>query len=249
MRVAGHDWLYAIGDVNGRALLTHMGKYQGRLCADHVAGEEVEAVADRYGVPQIVFTEPQVGAVGKSLDEAREAGIDARAVDVESSMTAGASFVGKDVPGTSRIVVDESRRVIVGATFVGRRDRRVATCGDDRGPRRGAARPPLARRALLPQPQRGLAQADGGVRALDAGRSLDRQVALQLVEERPGEARDLVELVERGEAAGAFAVREDAAGLGHRQLQAAQIVVIGLVDVDRAAGGRLDRSGVLALGA
>jgi pyruvate/2-oxoglutarate dehydrogenase complex dihydrolipoamide dehydrogenase (E3) component len=119
MRVQGNDWLYAIGDVNGRALLTHMGKYQGRLCGDHVAGKDVEAVADRFGVPQVVFTEPQVAAVGKTLDEAREAGVEARAVDVESSGTAGASFVGKDVPGTSRIVVDEERRVIVGATFVG----------------------------------------------------------------------------------------------------------------------------------
>ncbi len=119
MRVDGSDWLYAIGDVNGRALLTHMGKYQGRLCADHVLGKDVEATADRYGIPQIVFTEPQVASVGKTLDEAREDGIDARAVDVDSSGTAGASFVGRNVPGTSRIVVDESRRVIVGATFVG----------------------------------------------------------------------------------------------------------------------------------
>ena len=119
MRVPGNDWLYAIGDVNGRALLTHMGKYQGRICADHLAGKDVEAVADRYGVPQVVFTEPQVAAVGKTLDGAREAGIDARAIDVDSSGTAGASFVGKDVPGTSRLVVDEERRVIVGATFVG----------------------------------------------------------------------------------------------------------------------------------
>jgi pyruvate/2-oxoglutarate dehydrogenase complex dihydrolipoamide dehydrogenase (E3) component len=119
MRVGGFDWLYAIGDVNGRALLTHMGKYQGRLCADHVLGRDVQATADRFGVPQIVFTEPQVAAVGKTLAEAREAGIDARAVDVESSGTAGASFVGRNAPGTSRIVVDESRRVIVGATFVG----------------------------------------------------------------------------------------------------------------------------------
>ena len=119
MRVKGSEWLYAIGDVNGRALLTHMGKYQGRLCADHLLGNDVEAIADSYGVPQIVFTEPQLAAVGKTLEEARDAGIDARAVDVASSGTAGASFVGKDVPGTSRIVVDESRRVIVGATFVG----------------------------------------------------------------------------------------------------------------------------------
>jgi len=119
MRVDGFDWLYALGDVNGRALLTHMGKYQGRLCADHLLGKDVEATADRYGVPQIVFTEPQVASVGKTLEEAREAGIDARAIDVASSGTAGASFVGRNAPGTSRIVVDESRRVIVGATFVG----------------------------------------------------------------------------------------------------------------------------------
>jgi pyruvate/2-oxoglutarate dehydrogenase complex dihydrolipoamide dehydrogenase (E3) component len=119
MRVRGHDWLYAIGDVNGRALLTHMGKYQARICGDHVAGRDVEATADRYGVPQVVFTEPQVASVGKTLEEARADGIDASAIDVETSGTAGASFVGRDTPGTSRIVVDESRRVIVGATFVG----------------------------------------------------------------------------------------------------------------------------------
>jgi pyruvate/2-oxoglutarate dehydrogenase complex dihydrolipoamide dehydrogenase (E3) component len=119
MRVRGHDWLYAIGDVNGRALLTHMGKYQARICGDHVAGRDVEATADRYGVPQVVFTEPQVASVGRTLAEAREAGIDARAIDVDTSGTAGASFVGRDTPGTSRIVVDASRRVIVGATFVG----------------------------------------------------------------------------------------------------------------------------------
>jgi pyruvate/2-oxoglutarate dehydrogenase complex dihydrolipoamide dehydrogenase (E3) component len=119
MRVDGSDWLYAVGDVNGRALLTHMGKYQGRICADHVLGEDVEATADRYGVPQVIFTEPQVAAVGKSLAQAKDEGIDARAVDVETSGTAGASFYGKDAPGTTRIVVDEERRVIVGATFVG----------------------------------------------------------------------------------------------------------------------------------
>jgi dihydrolipoamide dehydrogenase len=119
MRVGGSDWLYGIGDVNGRALLTHMGKYQGRLCADHILGKDVEATADRYGVPQVVFTEPQVASVGKTLDEAREAGMNARAVDVETSATAGASFIGRNAPGTTRIVVDEDRRVIVGATFVG----------------------------------------------------------------------------------------------------------------------------------
>jgi len=119
MRVGGRDWLYAVGDVNGRALLTHAGKYQARICADHVLGKDVTASRDRPHPPQVVFTEPQVAAVGHTLASARDEGIDARAVDVDTSGTAGASFYGRNAPGTSRLVVDEERKVIVGATFVG----------------------------------------------------------------------------------------------------------------------------------
>jgi pyruvate/2-oxoglutarate dehydrogenase complex dihydrolipoamide dehydrogenase (E3) component len=118
LRVGDRDWLYAVGDVNGRALLTHMGKYQGRVAADVILGKETAPAADSRP-PQVVFTEPQVASVGHTLESAREAGIDARAVDVDTSATAGASFVGRDAPGTSRLVVDEGRRVIIGATFVG----------------------------------------------------------------------------------------------------------------------------------
>ena len=119
LRVVGSDWLYAIGDVNGRALLTHMGKYQARIAADHILGAEVAASSDKLGSPRVVFTEPQVAAVGRTLAAAEQAGIDARAVDVETAASAGASFVGRNAVGSSRIVVDEERRVIVGATFVG----------------------------------------------------------------------------------------------------------------------------------
>jgi len=119
LRVRGSDWLYAIGDVNGRALLTHMGKYQGRIAADNILGKRVAATADRHGSPRVTFTDPAVAAVGYTLAGAQEAGIDARAVDVPTSGTAGASFHGRDMPGTTRIVVDEGRRVLVGATFVG----------------------------------------------------------------------------------------------------------------------------------
>ncbi len=119
LRVVGSDWLYAIGDVNGRALLTHMGKYQARIAADHILGAEVAASSDKLGSPRVVFTEPQVAAVGRTLAAAEQAGIDARAVDVETAASAGASFVGRNADGSSRIVVDEERRVIVGATFVG----------------------------------------------------------------------------------------------------------------------------------
>jgi pyruvate/2-oxoglutarate dehydrogenase complex dihydrolipoamide dehydrogenase (E3) component len=119
LRVGGSDWLYAVGDVNGRSLLTHMGKYQGRIAADHILGKEVAATADRRGSPRVTFTDPEVAAVGHTLAAAKEAGINARAVDVETSATAGASFHGRNAPGTTRIVVDEASRVIVGATFVG----------------------------------------------------------------------------------------------------------------------------------
>ena len=119
LRVAGSDWLYAIGDVNGRALLTHMGKYQGRIAADNILGKEVAATCDKAGSPRVIFTEPQVAAVGRTVAQAKEEGLEVRAVDIETAANAGASFVGRNAPGTSRIVVDEARRVIVGATFVG----------------------------------------------------------------------------------------------------------------------------------
>ncbi len=119
LRVDGSDWLYAIGDVNGRALLTHMGKYQARIAGDHILGKEVAATADKHGSPRVTFTDPQVAAVGHTLATAEQAGIEARAVDAPTSGTAGASFHGRNMPGTTRIVVDEERRVLVGATFVG----------------------------------------------------------------------------------------------------------------------------------
>jgi pyruvate/2-oxoglutarate dehydrogenase complex dihydrolipoamide dehydrogenase (E3) component len=119
LRVPGHDWLYAIGDVNGRVLLTHMGKYQGRLAADRILGRELPLRSDGPLSPRVTFTEPQVAAVGHTLASAQEAGIDARAVDVPTGGNPGGSFVGKGAPGTARIVVDEQRRVIVGATFTG----------------------------------------------------------------------------------------------------------------------------------
>ncbi len=119
LRVPGHDWLFAVGDVNGRALLTHMGKYQGRLVADTILGREVELRSDGGRSPRVIFTDPQVGAVGLTLGAAQEAGLRVRHVDVETSGNAGGSFVGRGAVGTARIVVDEDRRVIVGATITG----------------------------------------------------------------------------------------------------------------------------------
>jgi pyruvate/2-oxoglutarate dehydrogenase complex dihydrolipoamide dehydrogenase (E3) component len=119
LRVSGRDWLYAIGDVNGHALFTHMGKYQAWVAAENLLGRETMAVAESIGSPRVTFTDPQVAAAGTTLEQAREAGIDAKAVDVPTDGTPGASFQGKDTGGTSRIVVDKTKGTIVGATFTG----------------------------------------------------------------------------------------------------------------------------------
>jgi pyruvate/2-oxoglutarate dehydrogenase complex dihydrolipoamide dehydrogenase (E3) component len=119
MHVHGRDWLYAIGDVNGRALLTHAGKYQAKVAADVIMNRSAQAIWDGPLTPRVAFTEPQIAAVGHTLETALEAGLAVRAIDVEIGRTPGASFVGKGAAGTARIVVDESRQVIVGATFTG----------------------------------------------------------------------------------------------------------------------------------
>jgi pyruvate/2-oxoglutarate dehydrogenase complex dihydrolipoamide dehydrogenase (E3) component len=119
LRSAEHDWLYAIGDANGRSLLTHMGKYHGRLAADAILGKEVAVRFDGFQSPRVIFTDPQVAAVGHTLASALEAGIRAHALDVETGWTAGGAFVGRNTVGTSRVVVDEDRGVLVGATFTG----------------------------------------------------------------------------------------------------------------------------------
>jgi pyruvate/2-oxoglutarate dehydrogenase complex dihydrolipoamide dehydrogenase (E3) component len=79
----------------------------------------VAARSDLIGSPRVVFTEPQLAAVGLTLAAARDRGIDARAVDVQTAANAGASFIGRNAPGTSRLVVDEARGIVVGASFVG----------------------------------------------------------------------------------------------------------------------------------
>ena len=119
LQVAGHGWLYAVGDVNGRALFTHMGKYQAWVAAENILGHEVEAIAEDLGSPRVTFTDPQVAAVGKTLAQAQEAGIDVKTVDVSTDGTAGASFQGKGTGGTSRLVIDQNKQTIVGASFVG----------------------------------------------------------------------------------------------------------------------------------
>jgi dihydrolipoamide dehydrogenase len=131
MLVAGTDWLYAVGDVNGRALLTHQGKYQARAAGEAIAarllgtplsaqrwGRHV-ATADRGAVPRVVFSDPEVASVGCTEARAREDGITARAVECDLGAVAGAALHADRYRGHAKLVVDEDRGVVVGATFVG----------------------------------------------------------------------------------------------------------------------------------
>ncbi len=131
MLVSGFDWLYAAGDVNHRALLTHQGKYQARACGDVIVarsnglavgdapwGAHV-ATADHAAVPQVTFAEPEVASVGLTSQAARKAGYDIRVVDYNLGWVAGSSLQADDYEGAARMVVDEKRRVILGVTFVG----------------------------------------------------------------------------------------------------------------------------------
>ncbi len=121
MQVDGVPWLYAIGDVNGRALFTHMGKYQARVAADHIFGQDTSLShgADGPLSPRVIFTEPQVAAVGHTTDTAAEAGLVVDVVETSTSGNAGGSFYGRGAPGTARLLIDRERRVIVGATITG----------------------------------------------------------------------------------------------------------------------------------
>ncbi len=170
LRVGAREWLYAVGDVSGRALFTHMGKYQAWAAAENILGREVTLRAEGIGSPRVTFTDPQVAAVGRTLGQAEKAGIDAKAVDVPTDGTAGASFQGKETGGTSRLVIDEEREVIVGATFTGFETAdflhaaTIAIVGEV--PVAAAS----SRSSCLPLTQRDLAEAPGGLRSLERSR-------------------------------------------------------------------------------
>ncbi|AXE39744.1 dihydrolipoyl dehydrogenase family protein [Acidipropionibacterium virtanenii] len=131
MLVDGTDWLYAVGDVNGRALLTHQGKYQARAAGEAIAARlnsipvsdqhwsRYVATADHVAVPRVVFTDPEVAAVGLTEAQARAAGVRVRTVEYDVGQVAGASLHADGYSGHAKLVIDEERRVIVGATFVG----------------------------------------------------------------------------------------------------------------------------------
>ncbi|MET8838822.1 NAD(P)/FAD-dependent oxidoreductase [Streptomyces rubiginosohelvolus] len=129
--VEGTDWLYAVGDVNHRALLTHQGKYQARIAGAAIAARATKgpvdtapwgahaATADHAAVPQVVFTDPEAASVGLTLAEAERAGHRVRAVDHDLASVAGSGLYADGYRGRARMIVDLDREILLGVTFVG----------------------------------------------------------------------------------------------------------------------------------
>jgi len=124
-------WLYGLGDVNHRALLTHQGKYQARTAGDAIAaraaGRPVDdapwgdhaTTADQHAVPQVFFTDPEAAAVGLTADQAAGAGHRVKIVDVDFNAAQGANLYADGYQGHARLVVDPDRDILLGVTFVG----------------------------------------------------------------------------------------------------------------------------------
>ena len=112
------DGVWAIGDVTGAMPFTHVAKYHGRLVCDDIAGRAPRV--DLSAIPRVVFSDPEVAAVGLTGEQAREQGIDLveTSADLYSSIARPVTY-GEDVGGRLTLLVDRERRVMVGAWAIG----------------------------------------------------------------------------------------------------------------------------------
>jgi dihydrolipoamide dehydrogenase len=116
-RCRAGEGVWAIGDVTGVAMFTHVGKYQARIAATDILGKP--ACADYRAVPRVVFTDPEVAAVGMSEADAREAGIDVAATTIDLPTSIARPYTYEEEPrGKLGVVVDRERQVLIGCWIV-----------------------------------------------------------------------------------------------------------------------------------
>lgn len=127
----GTGWLFAAGDVNRRAQLTHHGKYQARALGDAIAARAAGSdpdlrawgrhavTADESARTQVIFTDPEVAAVGLTAKQAEATGRNIRVVDQDLGAVAGASLHADGYRGRARMIIDADRNTVIGFTAVG----------------------------------------------------------------------------------------------------------------------------------
>ena len=110
------DGLWAIGDITGKGAFTHMSMYQAAIAARDILGQDGPE-ASYTAVPHVTFTDPEVGSVGMTEKQARDAGLNVRVGTTDlASSTRGWIAKGE---GLIKLVEDADRGVLVGATSVG----------------------------------------------------------------------------------------------------------------------------------
>ncbi len=112
------EGLWAVGDVTGEGLFTHVGMYQANIVIPTILGEETRG-ADYSAMSRATFTDPEIGSVGLTEEGARDAGLNVTTVVQNVAHTARGWLHGPGNEGVIKIVIDTDRNVAVGATTVG----------------------------------------------------------------------------------------------------------------------------------
>jgi dihydrolipoamide dehydrogenase len=111
------EGVWAVGDVTGVSLFTHVAKYQGRIAADNILGKT--RWADYRGIPRVVFSDPEVAATGQTEEQAREQGVDVATTTLDLTEVLARPYTYEENPrGTLGLVADRERRILVGAWAV-----------------------------------------------------------------------------------------------------------------------------------
>jgi dihydrolipoamide dehydrogenase len=116
-RCRAGEGVWAIGDATGVMPFTHVGMYQGRIACQDIAGRPVRA--DYSAIPRVVFSDPEIAAVGLTEQQASEQGIDVATARVELADAIARPWTyEKDPRGEIGVLADRKRRTLVGAWAV-----------------------------------------------------------------------------------------------------------------------------------
>ena len=111
------DGLWAIGDVTGQAMFTHVAKYQARVVADTILGKPRSAHYE--GIPRVVFADPDIAAVGITTTQAHHAGLEVTSTEVDLPEAIARPWTYETDPrGTLGLLADRHTKVLVGAWAV-----------------------------------------------------------------------------------------------------------------------------------
>jgi len=117
--VRAGDGLWAVGDVTGVGVFTHNAMYQANVAVLDILGAEDAPVASYHAMPRVTFTDPEIGAVGKTEKQARDEGLDVRTGITQLPISTRGWIHKAGNEGFIKLVMDDERGVLVGATSSG----------------------------------------------------------------------------------------------------------------------------------